>query len=101
MAGFSRLNYKNRKKFKKINKSSGGIALFAKPGVANLLEPFETGNKDIIWTKLKKQHHDNPNDIYIGSLYISEENNTKSISEKIRNIAEDIEKIKKGRRNPS
>ena len=35
-----------------------------------------------------------PKDIYIGSVYISGENNTKSVSEKIRNLSEDIETIK-------
>ena len=44
--------------------------------------------------KLKKQYHNCPNDIYLGSVYISDENNTKSISEKIKGISEDIEAIK-------
>ena len=92
--GFVRLSYKNRKKFKKANKSSGGIALFAKYRIADLLEPFETKNKDIIWLKLKKQYHNNPNDIYLGSTYISAENGTKCILEKIKNISEDISVIK-------
>ena len=94
VAGYKRLEYKNRKQFKKANKSSGGIAIFAKNEIAYLFEPFKTDNKDIIWMKMKKKFHNNPNDIYLGSAYLSEVNGTQSISEKIRNLAVDIETIK-------
>ena len=94
IAGFTRLNYKNREKFKKANKSSGGIAVFAKHKIAKLFEPFKTKNKDIIWMKMSKKYNNSPNDIYFGSAYLSAENTTKSISEKIRNISEDIEIIR-------
>jgi exonuclease III len=92
--GFKRIHYKNRKKFKKVNKTSGGIAIFAKNSIAEFLEPFKTTNSDIIWVKLKKKHHHLPKDIYIGSVYTSGENNTKSIGEKIKNLSHDIETIK-------
>ena len=88
------MEYKNRKKFKNANKSSGGIALFAKHKILDILEPFNTKNKDIIWLKLKKQYHNNPNDIYLGSVYLSEENGTQSILKKISNLSDDIELIK-------
>ena len=92
--GFTRLSYKNRKKFKKANRASGGIAVFARTKIAEYLEPFKTNNKDIVWIKLKKKHHNLPRDIYIGSVYVSGENNTASISEKIKNLSGDIETIK-------
>ena len=94
IAGFTRLTYKNRKKFKKENKSSVGIALFIKHKIVKLLDPFKTKNEDIIWLKLKKQYHGNPNDIYLGSVYLSEENGSQSILEKINKISEDVEIIK-------
>ena len=94
IAGFTRLEYKNRKKFKKANKSSGGLAIFAKTTIEKMFEPYKTQNKDIIWMKMKKKFHNHPHDIYLGSAYLSAENNTMSISEKIRNISEDIETIK-------
>ena len=92
--GYVRLGYKNRKKFKKANKSSGGIALFAKSGIAKLLQPFETKNEDIIWFKLKDGPPQNPpNDIYLGTAYISSENGTRSILAKLRNMSEGIVNI--------
>ena len=48
----------------------------------------------MIWIKIKNQYHDNPCDIYIGLAYLSNENNSQSISEKIKNISDDIELIK-------
>ena len=38
--GFKRISYKNRKKLKNANKTSGGIAVFAKNNIAKYLEPF-------------------------------------------------------------
>ena len=36
IAGFTRLTYKNRKKFKKANTSSGGVALFIKHKIVKI-----------------------------------------------------------------
>ena len=47
--GFKRIDYKIRTKFKNANKTSGGIAIFAKNHIAGYLEPFKTPNNDIIW----------------------------------------------------
>ena len=93
--GFSRVGYKNRKKIKNINKTSGGLAIFAKDSIAKKLELFKTSNNDVIWIKLDKKHHELSNDVYIGSVYVSGENNTKSINDKIKNLSDDIELIKK------
>ena len=92
--GFTRISYKNRKKFKKANKASGGVAVFAKNCVAKYLEPFKTHNNDVVWIKIKKKHHLLPRDIYIGTIYVSGENNSSLISDKIKNLSEDIEMIK-------
>ena len=92
--GFKRISYKNRKKLKNANKTSGGIAVFAKNNIAKYLEPFKTHNEDIIWIKLKKKYHKLSNDLFIGTVYVSGENNTKSIGEKIKKLSADIETIK-------
>ena len=90
IAGFTRVDYVNRKKIKNANKSSGGgIALFAKHKISKFLEPFKTKNNDIIWLKFKRQNQSRGGDIFLGSVYVSEENGTKSILEKIRNFSED------------
>ena len=94
IAGFTRLKYKNRKKFKKANKSSGGISIVVKSELTSLLEPFKTKNEDIIWVKLNKRYHNNSRDIYLGSVYLSAENGTQCIVEKLQCISEDIETIK-------
>ena len=95
--GFKRIHFKNRKKFKNANKASGGVAVFAKNSIAKYLEPFKTQNEDIIWIRLRRKHHQLPNDLYLGTIYVSGENNTKSISEKIKKLSEDIETIKASR----
>ena len=91
---FTRIGYKNRDKFKKANKTSGGIAIFAKNEIANIAELYKTKNSDIIWIKLKLKSFNHLKDIYIGTAYVSDQNGKKSIAEKIKNLGEDIETIK-------
>ena len=91
--GFTLVEYKNRPKIRNVNKASGGLAVFAKDNIAKNLEIFKTTNNDIIWVKFDKKRHELSNDIYLGSVYMSGENNTKSISDKIKSLSEDIELI--------
>ena len=64
IAGFTRVDYVNRKKMKNANKSSGGIALFAKHKISKFLEPFKTKNNDIIWLKFKRKNQSRGCDIF-------------------------------------
>ena len=84
----------NRSKMKKVNKTSGGIAIFAKHEIANIAELYESKNNDLVWIKIKKQFCNYPKDIYIGSVYLSDENGRKNIAEKIRKLGEDVEKVR-------
>ena len=79
---YIRLGYKNRKKQNKVNKTSGGIAIFAKNEVANQVELYKTENDDIIWIKVKQKISEKSKYIYIGTSYVSDENKRKNISEK-------------------
>ena len=91
---FIRLGYKNRKKQAKANKSSGGVAIFAKYEIANIVELHKTKNDDIIWIKIKQENLDRSKYVYIGTAYVSDENRKKTISEKIQGLSKDIEDIK-------
>ena len=91
---FIRLGYKNRKKQAKANKSSGGVAVFAKYEIANIVELHKTKNDDIIWIKIKQENLDRSKYVYIGTAYVSDENRKKTISEKIQGLSKDIEDIK-------
>ena len=90
IANFTRMGYKNRSKMKKVNKTSGGIAIFAKHEIANIAEICESKNNDLVWIKIKKQFCNYPKDIYIGSVYLSDENGRKNIAEKIRKLGEAV-----------
>ena len=59
--------------------------------IVDYLDPLKTNNKDIFWMKLKKKHN-LPRDIYIGSIYLSDENSTASINDKTKNLSDDTVK---------
>ena len=84
--GFILLKYKNRKKSTRNNKSFGGIAIFVKPEIKNIVHPIETENQDIIWFKMKKTDLKVNNDVYIGTAYISPHKGKLIESNKIRNL---------------
>ena len=88
--GFVLLKYKNRKKSTRNNKSFGGIAIFVKPEIKNIVHPIETENQDIIWLKMNKTDLKVNNDVYIGTAYISPHKGKLTESNKIQNLADDI-----------
>ena len=87
--GFIQLKYKNRKKGAN-NVTPGGISVFARQNLSEFLQPVETQNEDIIWIKIKKEKLNLPNDIYLGSLYISPHKGKQTESVKIKTLGEDI-----------
>ena len=65
-----------------------------KSELIKMTELYETENNDVIWIKMKQKTSDHPNDLYIGSVYFSEENGREKIVEKIKKLGEDIESIR-------
>ena len=55
------------------SKSSGGIAVFVKDYLAHskAVCRISTDSKNAIWLKLKKEHFNEPEDIYIDTFYLS------------------------------
>ena len=75
--GFINIKQKNRKKEFKGPKIAGGIAVFVREEVKDLVQVLENENEDSIWIKIKKEKFGGKNDIHIGTYYVSPEGNSK------------------------
>ena len=76
--GFKLIKHKIRKKLHKGPKLSGGVAVFAKKGIAHMVNYVNNNNEDSIWVKLCKEDTGEPNDIYLGTCYVSPSNKLKN-----------------------
>ena len=52
---------------------AGGIGIFVKEAYQHLVQVIPNENQDSIWIKIKKDACDEPEDIFLGSFYISPE----------------------------
>ena len=59
------LKIQKLKKNTSNNRSFGGIVVFAKKEISEILRPIKTENEDIIWLKMQKEDWGLPNDVYI------------------------------------
>ena len=73
LPGFVSLKQKIRKKLHKGPKIAGGIGIFVKEAYQHLVQVIPNDNQDSIWLKIKKEACDEPEDIFLGSFYISPE----------------------------
>ena len=73
LPGFESLKQKIRKKTHDGPKISGGIGIFIKEEVKHLVQLLPNENQDSIWIKIKKEACNEPEDIFIGSFYVSPE----------------------------
>ena len=74
--GFKLLKQKTRKKIIEAPKISGGLAVFVKKDMSNMVTPLNNCHEDSIWVKIKKEESGEVKDIYIGTAYISPSNKT-------------------------
>ena len=74
----------------KSNKSSGGLAYFAKPGISKFVVPINNDDKDTIWIKIKKDIIDKKHDIYVGTVYLPPYRNNQDNSKKILDLFEEV-----------
>ena len=89
--GFRLLSHKSRSLNNKSHKSSGGIALFIKESLWNLVIPINNDdNHNSLWVKLKKEASGGQDDIYIGTIYFSPLKNNNDNSKKGYDIFEEI-----------
>ena len=86
--GFKRVKVKNRPS--NSNKSSGGLAYFAKDKIFDYITPINNNNADTLWIKLKKDIFDKKQDIYIGTVYLKPYKNNNDNSKKILELFEEI-----------
>ena len=73
LPGFVSLKQKIRKKLHKGPKIAGGIGIFVKEAYQHLVQVIPNDNQDSIWLRIKKEACDEPEDIFLGSFYISPE----------------------------
>ena len=85
--GYKRVQYKNRKKNLRSHTAAGGIAVFVKNHMSNLLTPVQTDDDNTIWVKIKKEIAKADFDVYIGTHYMSPSNTTNN---KTLKLIEDI-----------
>ena len=52
-------------------KIAGGIGIFVKEKYVGIIDLVPNKNPDSIWIKIKKESCNEPDDIYIGSFYVS------------------------------
>ena len=76
--GFYSLRQKIRKKSHTGPKISGGIGVFAKENLRNLIQVIPNDNEDSIWFKIKKDLRQDKDDIFVGSYYVSPPNKKNS-----------------------
>ena len=67
--GFILRSYKNRQKNVKSGTAAGGIAVFVKQHVSNLISVVKGGNDDIIWIKIEGGKVGSQNDISCHMLF--------------------------------
>ena len=58
-------------------KIAGGIGVFVREEIKDLVQVLDNDNEDSIWIKIKKEKFKGNEDIYIGSYYVSPEGNSK------------------------
>ena len=73
LPGFIRIKQKIRKKLHKGPKIAGGLCIFVKEDCEHLVQLLPSENQDSIWVRIKKEKCNEPEDIYIGSFYVSPE----------------------------
>ena len=71
LPGFVSKKQKIRKKIHKGPKIAGGIGIFVKEEFKDLAQLVSNENQDSIWIKIRKELCNEPEDIFIGSFYIS------------------------------
>ena len=71
LPGFVSIKQKIRKKLHRGPKIAGGIGIFIKEDCEHLVQLLPNENQDSIWVKIKKETCDEPDDIIIGSFYVS------------------------------
>ena len=69
--GFKLIKDKIRKKTHKGPKIAGGLALFVKKEIAHMVKYVANNCEDSIWVKLCKEATGEPQDIFLGTCYIS------------------------------
>ena len=73
LPGFVSKKQKIRKILHKGPKIAGGIGIFVKEEFKDLAQLVSNENQDSIWIKIRKELCNEPEDIFIGSFYMSPE----------------------------
>ena len=94
--GFKSIKQKNRNKTFKGPKIAGGIGIFVRKRISHIVQAVPNKNDDSIWIRLKKQFIQEPNDVYIGTYYISpSKRKDESSSDFFTSLNEEISIFKK------
>ena len=96
--GFKRISFRNRPLKKKSKKSYGGIAVFAKESISNMVISQKNNCQNSLWVKLKKEKTGEREDIFLGTIYMSPPKHKNKDVEDFNEIFEEIMYFKnKGR----
>ena len=71
LPGFISIKQKIRKKMHMGPKIAGGIGVFVKEKYVGIIDLVPNKNPDSIWIKIKTESCNEPDNIYIGSFYVS------------------------------
>lgn len=71
LPGFISIKQKIRKKIHKGPKIAGGVGVFVKKEIYDMIQFMPTSNPDSIWIRIKKDFSNQKDDIYLGTFYVS------------------------------
>ena len=69
--GFVSKKQKIREKKFQGPKIAGGIGIFVREEIDDLVEVISNSNEDSIWIKISKEKFDGNSDLYLGTYYVS------------------------------
>ena len=76
--GFKLMKQKIREKNFKGPKTAGGLAVFVRKELEHFVEIMPNDIENSIWIKVKKIFNNKPEDVYIGTYYVSPPNTKQS-----------------------
>ena len=91
--GYVCVKQKIREKKFKGPKIAGGLGVFIKKEIGQLVQLIPSDNQDSIWIKLKKELTNEKEDIYIGTFYVSPRKKTNNHTDFFKTTNEELIKI--------
>ena len=92
--GYTLVKNKIREKVHKGPKISGGLALFVKENLYQLVHVVPNTNENSIWIKLKSKDPKTNDDLFFGSFYVSPDNSHKNKIDLFELLTEETNRFK-------